>query len=130
MKELEEIEIICRGILQKTMSRANTISQISPEAPSADYLTGHGAGHIEGQAAVAALVLSLLKGESATQILEEARSAAAVDAAFPFDLHMNIDGMTPAMEEVPPEELAADEASGDALSGEGGQPGDVPPTSR
>ena len=120
MTELEEIEIICRGILQKTMARANTLSQISPEAPSADYLSGHGAGHIEGQAAVAAMVLSLVKGESATQILEEARSAAAVDAAFPFDLHMNIDGMTPALEEVPSEELAGDDA----------QPGDLPPTSR
>ncbi len=119
MKELEEIEIICRGILQKTMSRANTISEIAPEAPSADYLTGHGAGHLEGQAAVAALVLSLLKGESATQILEEARSAAAVDASFPFDLHLNIDGMTPLPEEIPPEELA----------GDGGQP-DVPPAVR
>ncbi len=125
MKELDEIEIICRGVLQKTMSRANTISQIAPEAPSADYLSGHGAGHLEGQAAVAALVLSLLKGESATQILEEARSAAAVDAAFPFDLHMDIDGKMPAMHEVPPEELAADELAGDE-----GQSDDVPPTSR
>ena len=109
MKELEEIEIMCRGILQKTMARTNTLSQIAPDVPSADYLSGHSAGHLEGQAAVASLVLSLVKGESATQILEEARSAAAVDAAFPFDLHMNIDGMTPAMEEIPPEELAADE---------------------
>jgi hypothetical protein len=114
VKELEEIEIICRGILQKTMSRANTISQIAPEAPSADYLSGHGAGHLEGQASVAALVLSLIKGESATQILEEARSAAAVDAAFPFDLHMDIDGTMPAMEEVPPEQLAAEARTSDA----------------
>lgn len=113
MKELEEIEIICRGILQKTMARSNTISQIAPEAPSADYLSGHGAGHLEGQASVAALVLSLIKGESATQILEEARSAAAVDAAFPFDLHMDIDGMTPAMEEIPPEELRGEELPAD-----------------
>ena len=115
MNEVEEVEIICRGILQKTMGRAHTISQIAPEAPSADYLSGHGAGHLEGQASVAALVLALLTGGSATQILEEARSAAAVDSAFPFDLHLDVDGANPPLEELPAEER---------------QGGDSPPASR
>jgi hypothetical protein len=33
-------------------------------------------------------MLSVITGESATAIIEEAQSQAAVDAAFPFELHI------------------------------------------
>jgi nanoRNase/pAp phosphatase (c-di-AMP/oligoRNAs hydrolase) len=36
----------------------------------------------------AALVLGLLIDESPTKVLEEARAQAAIENAFPFDLHM------------------------------------------
>jgi hypothetical protein len=85
---MEEIENICRGILHKSTAREFSVSQTAPEMPSADYLTGLAAGRLDGQATVAALVISMVTGESATQILEDARAQAAVENAFPFDLHI------------------------------------------
>ncbi len=85
---MDEIENVLRGILHKATAREYTVSQVAPETPSADYLTGFAAGELSGSASTAALVLGLLIAESPTKVLEEARAQAAVENAFPFDLHM------------------------------------------
>ena len=89
MEPAEDVETICRGILQRTSAREHTVSPVAPDTPSVDYLSGFAAGRLDGQMATAALVLGLLTGESPTKVLEEAQSQAAVEAAFPFDLHID-----------------------------------------
>jgi hypothetical protein len=83
-----EIEAQLRGFLLNAAARQWAVSQVDPEQPSADYLTGFGAGWEAGQVAALAFALSMLTGGSVTEIIEDARAQAAVDAAFPFELHV------------------------------------------
>lgn len=87
MREVDvEGVAVCRGLLQNAAARQLALSRVEPEAPSADYLTGFGAGWEAGQVAGMALALSVLTGESATALVEDARAQAAVDLSFPFDV--------------------------------------------
>ena len=79
-------------LTQRLSKRRLVRRDYSPESPSPEWLTGFAAGQIEGQLSTAAIVLGLLTDQSPTRILEEARSQAAVQAAFPFDLHVHEDG--------------------------------------
>jgi hypothetical protein len=65
------------------------VNQSAPETPSADYLTGVKSGQLDGQLSTVAMILGLLIDESPTRLLEDARSQAAVEQAFPFDLHID-----------------------------------------
>lgn len=83
-----EIEAQLKDFLLNAAARQWAVSQVDPDQPSADYLTGFGAGWEAGQLAALALVMSMLTGGSVTEIVEDARTEAAVDAAFPFELHV------------------------------------------
>ena len=84
---LHEIEAMCRSLLSNAAARDWAASRAAPEVPTVEYRTGFAAGHEAGEVAALALVVSMLSGESATALVDEARSRAAVDAAFPFELH-------------------------------------------
>ena len=88
---MNELEGLCRGLLLNAAARRWAASRVEPEAPSAEYLTGFAAGWEGGEMAALALVLSLITEESATALVEEARTQAAVDAAFPFELHIEME---------------------------------------
>ena len=83
-----EIEAQLRGFLLNAAARQWAVSQVDPEQPSVDYLTGFGAGCEAGQVAALALVMAMLTGGSVAEIVGDARTQAAVDAAFPFELHL------------------------------------------
>lgn len=83
-----EMEARLRGFLLNAAARQWAASQVEPEQPPVDYLTGFGAGWEAGQVSAFALVTSLLTAGSVTDIIEDARAQAAVDAAFPFELHV------------------------------------------
>lgn len=83
-----EMEAQLRGFLLNAAARQWAVSQVDPESPSVDYRTGFGAGWEAGQVAALALVMSMLTGDSVADIVEDARTQAAVDAAFPFELHV------------------------------------------
>jgi len=113
MEPAEEIEMMCRSILQRAGAREYTMSQAAPEVQSVDFKSGFAEGQLTGQLTTAALMLGLLKGESPSKILDDARAQAKIDNAFPFDLHMQgvaDDGLPGGMTEVtdltttPPEE--------------------------
>lgn len=76
-----------QALLHNNAARQHTVAKAEPASPSADYLTGFGAGWEAGQVSATALALSALTGESPTKLVEQAMANAAVDAAFPFDLH-------------------------------------------
>jgi hypothetical protein len=84
-----EVEALCRGFLQNAAARQAIVSRVGPEEPSADFLSGFGAGWEAGQVAALALALSVLTGESATALIEDAQSQAAVDSAFPFEVYFD-----------------------------------------
>ena len=86
-----EIEAQVRAFLLNAAARHWAVSQVDPDQPSADYLTGFGAGWEAGHVAALALVVSMLTGESVTAVIEDVRAQAAVDAAFPFELHVLAD---------------------------------------
>ncbi|MEA2971580.1 MAG: hypothetical protein QOG82_38 [Actinomycetota bacterium] len=81
-----DIESMCRGFLQNAAARQGAIAQVAPEAPTVEYLTGFGDGWEAGHVAALALVVSMISGESMTDLLDDAGSRAAVESAFPFDL--------------------------------------------
>ncbi len=83
-----EIEAQLRGFLLNAAARQWAVSQVDPTTPSADYLTGFGAGWEAGHVSALALVMSIVTGGSVTETIEDARTQAAVDAAFPFELHV------------------------------------------
>lgn len=85
---MTEAEALCRGLLQNAAARQAVVARVDPEAPTADYRTGFGAGWEAGQVAALALAVAAISGESPTAILEDARSQAAVDLAFPFELYV------------------------------------------
>jgi hypothetical protein len=82
-----EVEALCRGFLQNAAARQSVVSRVAPEEPSADYLTGFGAGFEAGQVAGLALAVAVMSGQSPTALIADAGSQAAVDLSFPFDLH-------------------------------------------
>jgi hypothetical protein len=84
----DHVEALCRAFLQNAAARHRVVARTAPENPSADYLTGFGEGREAGELSALALVLSIITGGSATVLMEEARSQAEVDAAFPFELHI------------------------------------------
>lgn len=83
---MDDIESLCRGFLQNAAARHGAIAQVAPEAPTAEYLTGYGDGWEAGHVAALALVVTLISGDSMTELIGEAGTRAAVEAAFPFDL--------------------------------------------
>ena len=94
-----EIEALCRGLLHNAAARQWAASRVEPETPSADYLTGFAAGWEGGEVAALALIISLITEQSATRLVEEARAQAAVDTAFPFELHIDDHHVVPTNEE-------------------------------
>ena len=99
MSEVDEDEVarsgapqagvdLCRGMLQNAAARQLVFSRVEPEEASADYLAGFAAGWEAGHVAALALTLSLLTGESSSALVEDARARAAVELAFPFELHL------------------------------------------
>ncbi len=88
MEPLQEIEMMCRSILQRAGAREFTLSQSAPEVQNVDYRNGYAEGHLVGQLATAAIMLGLATGESPSKILDETRAQAQIENAFPFDLHM------------------------------------------
>lgn len=83
---MTEVEALCRGFLQNATARQTIVDRVAPEQPSADYLAGFSAGRDAGYVEGLALALGTLTDESPTSLLEEARSQAAVDVTFPFEL--------------------------------------------
>jgi hypothetical protein len=83
-----EAEAMCRGFLQNVAARRSVAARVSPEEPSADYLAGFGAGFDSGQVAALALAIGVMSGESPTALIEDAHGQAAVESAFPFELHL------------------------------------------
>lgn len=85
---MTEAEAMCRGFLQNAAARRSVIARVSPEAPSADYLTGFSAGFEAGQVAGLALAVGVMSGESPSALIHDAEGQAAVESAFPFELHV------------------------------------------
>ena len=85
---MNDSEALCRGFLQNATARQSVVARVQPDDPSADYRAGFSAGFDSGQVAALALALGVLTGESPTALVEGARSHAAVDAAFPFELYL------------------------------------------
>jgi hypothetical protein len=85
---MTDAEAMCRGVLLNAAARQVALAKVEPERPSVDYLTGFGTGWEAGQVSALAFALSLLTGESPTDLVNESLAQAAVDAAFPFDLHI------------------------------------------
>lgn len=85
---MTEAEALCRGFLQNAVARRSVVARVGPDLPSADYLAGFSAGFDSGQVAALALAVGVLSGESPTALIEDAHGQAAVDSAFPFELHL------------------------------------------
>ena len=85
---MTEAEALCRGFLQNAVARRAVVARLGPEAPSADYLAGFSAGFESGQVAALALAVGVLSGDSPGALIEDAHGQAAVDSAFPFELHL------------------------------------------
>lgn len=85
---MTEVEALCRGLLQNAAARQAIVARVAPEEPSSDYFTGFSAGRDAGQLAGLALALSVMTGESPAALLANAQAAAAMDAAFPFELYV------------------------------------------
>lgn len=81
-------EALCRGLLNTAAARQVALSRGEPERPSVEYLTGFSAGWESGQVSAFSLALSVITGESPTYLANEALARAAVDAAIPFELHL------------------------------------------
>jgi len=85
---MTDVEALCRGFLQNAAARQSVIARAEPDEPSADYLSGFGAGWAAGQVAGLALAVAAMSGDSPTTLIDDARSQAAVDSAFPFELDL------------------------------------------
>lgn len=85
---MTEAEALCRGFLQNAVARRSVTVRVAPEEPSADYLAGFSAGFDSGQVAGLALTIGVMSGASPTALIEQAHSQAAVESAFPFELHL------------------------------------------
>lgn len=81
-------EALCRGLLQNAAARQLVFSRAEPEEASADYLAGFGAGWEAGHVAALALTLAALTGESPAALVADARAQAAMELAFPFEVHV------------------------------------------
>ena len=85
MDDQMDIESLCRGFLQNAAARHWAVAQVAPEDPTVDYLTGFGDGWEAGHVEAFALVVSMMSGESMTDLMNDAGSRAAIESAFPFD---------------------------------------------
>lgn len=85
---MTDVEARCRGFLQNAAARQSDVAQVEPEVASADYLTGFSAGWGAGQVAALALAVGVISGRSPSAVIADARSQAAVDSAFPFELYL------------------------------------------
>ena len=85
---MTEAEAMCRGFLQNVAARQSVVARVGPEEPSADYLAGFSAGFDSGQVAALALAIGVMSGESPTALIQDMRGQAAVESAFPFELHL------------------------------------------
>ena len=83
-----ESEALCRGFLQNAAARWSVVARVQPEEPTAEYLAGFSAGREAGQVAALALAVGVMSGQSPTALIADAGGQAAVDGAFPFELHM------------------------------------------
>lgn len=83
---MTDAEALCRGFLQNAAARQSVLARVGPETPSADYLAGFSAGVDSGYVAALAVALGAMTGESPTALIEDAKSRAAVDTTFPFEL--------------------------------------------
>lgn len=86
--DVRQIEVACRAFLANAAARHMAAYELEPETPSVDYVTGFAAGREQSEVQVFALVLSMITGESASGLVQEATARAAVDSVFPFELHM------------------------------------------
>jgi hypothetical protein len=86
---MNDAEALCRGLLTNAAARQVAVNRTEPERPSADYLTGFGAGWESGHVAALAMALSVMTGDSPTDLVNEAMAQAAVDAAFPMELQID-----------------------------------------
>jgi hypothetical protein len=102
MDDQMDIESLCRGFLQNAAARHWAVAQVAPEAPTVDYLTGFGDGWEAGHVEAFALVVSMMSGESMTDLMNDAGSRAAIESAFPFDMII-VDGDSGADEQAPPQ---------------------------
>ncbi len=106
MDDQMDIESLCRGFLQNAAARQWAVAQVAPEAPTADYLTGFGDGWEAGHVEAFALVVSMMSGESMTDLMNDAGSRAAIESAFPFDsiiVDVDVDVDAGADEQAPPQ---------------------------
>lgn len=85
---MNEVETVCRDILHRVSLQERLVSRGAPETPSPEFLTGFAAGQLDGRMSTAAIVLAVLLDDSPSRLLEDARSQAAVEESFPFDLHI------------------------------------------
>ena len=85
---MTEAEALCRGFLQNAVARRAVVARAGPGTPSVDYLAGFSAGFDSGQVAALALAIGVMSGESPTALIEDAHGQAAVESAFPFELHL------------------------------------------
>ena len=83
---MDDIESMCRAFLQNAAARHWAVAQVAPEAPTVEYLTGYGDGWEAGHVAALALMVSMMSGDSMTDLIDDAGSRAAVESAFPFDM--------------------------------------------
>ena len=86
MDDQMDIVSLCRGFLQNAAARHWAVAQVAPDAPTVDYLTGFGDGWEAGHVVAFALVVSMLSGESMTDLMNDAGTRAATELAFPFDM--------------------------------------------
>ena len=81
--QIVDIESMCRGFLQNAAARQWAVAQVAPEAPTVDYLTGFGDGWEAGHVEAFALVVSMLSGESMTDLMNDAGSRAVGGGGLP-----------------------------------------------
>ncbi|MGH9179779.1 MAG: hypothetical protein ACRD0N_14650 [Acidimicrobiales bacterium] len=85
-----ELESVVGAFLHNAAARSLAAERAAPASPSVDYRTGFSAGKEAGELGALALILAELTGASVESIIEEARAGAAVEAALPFDLRVEI----------------------------------------
>lgn len=85
---MTDVEALCRSFLLNAAARRSVLARVEPEERSADYRIGFGAGWEAGQVAGLALAVGVISGQSPTAVLEDADSQAAMDSAFPFEIHV------------------------------------------
>ncbi len=76
------------GMLLDAVEADRSLSMADPEVLTTEWLDGFGAGRRKGIAFAMAVALATIRGTSPTRELEDAHSFAAVESAYPFELHV------------------------------------------